>query len=293
MNETSKGRKHSPAVKKYALILSAGWTLTVGSSLMWGYFLERNTVKQTARVAARAQFVKDVIYRRWNAEHRSVYVPVSESSQPNLCLTQVKEREIETPSDLRLTLVNPAYMTRQVHELGFETEGVRGHITSLNPIRPANAPDIWEKHALELFAGGEREFSSVATLDGEAHLRLMRPLLTEKGCLKYHARQGYKEGDIRGGISVSIPIAPYVAISREYLTAMGFGHFALWLMGLVGVQAHKIKGAAANMGGEVLRKIAYELEMAGKTGDTEACAQLALELERQFSCLKTEMEKEL
>ena len=33
----------------------------------------------------------------------------------------------------------------------------------------------------------------------------MAPLVTSKPCLKCHAQQGYQEGDIRGGISVSIP----------------------------------------------------------------------------------------
>jgi len=57
-----------------------------------------------------------------------------------------------------------------------------------------------------------------------------------------------------------------------------------------GAQAHKIKGAAANIGGEALRKVAYALEMAGKTGDAGALAQLAPELEKQFVRLKAVME---
>ncbi|MEE8398537.1 MAG: response regulator, partial [Desulfobacterales bacterium] len=55
-------------------------------------------------------------------------------------------------------------------------------------------------------------------------------------------------------------------------------------------QAHTIKGAAANIGGDALRKVAYEIEMAGKAEDTKALSQLAPELERQFSRLKAAME---
>ncbi|MBW2370836.1 MAG: DUF3365 domain-containing protein [Deltaproteobacteria bacterium] len=215
--------------------IAALWTLAVGVSFAWSYLHERDAVRHAAAMAARAQFAKDVIYRRWNAGHGGVYVPISESSPPNPYLVQVEEREIETPSGRRLTLINPAYMTRQVHQLGLKAEGVRGHITSLGPIRPANAPDDWEQRALKGFEGGEREFSSVEMLDGEAHLRLMRPLMTEKGCLKCHAQQGYKEGEIRGGISVAIPMAPYMAISQEKIAAIGLGHCALWLFGLAGI----------------------------------------------------------
>jgi len=82
----------------------------------------------------------------------------------------VEERDIETPSGRKLTLINPAYMTRQVHELGKETEGVRGHITSLDRIHPANAPDPWEKDALKSFAQGKPEFTSLESLDGEVYL---------------------------------------------------------------------------------------------------------------------------
>jgi len=33
----------------------------------------------------------------------------------------------------------------------------------------------------------------------------MAPLKTEKECLPCHAEHGYREGDIRGGISVTLP----------------------------------------------------------------------------------------
>ncbi len=215
--------------------IAALWTLIVWISFTWSYFHERDAMRHSVAIAARAQFVKDVIYRRWNAEHGGVYVTMSESSPPNPYLAHVEEREIETPSGRRLTLINPAYMTRQVHELGWKAEGVRGHITSLNPIRPANAPDDWEKRALETFQEGNQEFSSVEMLDGKAQFRLMRPLITEKGCLKCHSQHGYKEDDIRGGISVAIPMTPFMAISQEKIVVIGFGHCALWLLGLAGI----------------------------------------------------------
>ncbi len=235
MIRLGKSKQHSMGVRTYAWILAAVWTLIVGVSFTWNYSREQEGVRLAAAVAARAQFDKDVIYRRWNAGYGGVYVPISESNQPNPYLTEVKEREIETPSGRRLTLINPAYMTRQVHELGFETKGVRGHITSLDPIRPGNAPDAWETRALESFEHGDREVASVESMDGQAYLRLMRPLMTEKGCLKCHAEQGYKEGDIRGGISVAMPMAPYTEIARRHIATLGFAHGGLWLLGLVGI----------------------------------------------------------
>ena len=132
-------------------------------------------------------------------------------------------------------MVNPAYMTRQVHELGQEVHGARGHITSLNPIRPANAPDPWETRALRAFEQGEKEVASIETVGGELYLRFMRPLPTEKGCLKCHAQQGYKIGSIRGGISVSTPMKPYLAIARRQSIGLAVAHVGLWALGLAGI----------------------------------------------------------
>ncbi len=161
-------------------------------------------------------------------------MPVSEETIPNPYLG-TPERDITTPSGSSLTLMNPAYMTRQVHELAEKTYGIHGHITSLNPIRPKNAPDVWETRALEAFERGVEEISSVEDFKGEPHMRLMRPLITEKGCLKCHAAQGYKLGDVRGGISVSIPMAPLWAVERSHMLTLSVAHGLIGLIGLLGI----------------------------------------------------------
>jgi HPt (histidine-containing phosphotransfer) domain-containing protein len=58
---------------------------------------------------------------------------------------------------------------------------------------------------------------------------------------------------------------------------------------LVEAQAHKIKGAAAAVGGEALSAVAAMLEMAGKRGDGEAFKAGLPELDRQFDALKEAM----
>jgi len=104
-------------------------------------------------------------------------VPISEKTIPNPYLDE-PNRDITGPSGTRLTLMNHAYMTRQVHELAKEAYNVHGHITSLKPIRPENAPDPWEARALGAFEAGKEEVSSVEEIEGESYMRLMRPLMT-------------------------------------------------------------------------------------------------------------------
>ena len=132
-------------------------------------------------------------------------------------------------------MMNPAYMTRLVHEMAETEHGVRGHITSLTPIRRESIADPWETEALQTFDGGQTEVSSVETLDSWAYMRLMRPLVTEQGCLKCHAKQGYQVGDVRGGISVSIPMEPFWAVGRRYKATISLGHGLVWLLGVAGI----------------------------------------------------------
>ena len=40
---------------------------------------------------------------------------------------------------------------------------------------------------------------------------------------------------MRGGISVSTPMAPYLAIARNHTVVLGFAHGGLWVLGLVGI----------------------------------------------------------
>ena len=58
----------------------------------------------------------------------------------------------------------------------------------------------------------------------------------------------------------------------------------------VELQAHTIKGASANVGGERLRAVAFEMEKAAMAKDLTAASSFMNELERQFDRLKEEMQ---
>jgi hypothetical protein len=177
---------------------------------------ELKSVDQYALIEGKASYNKDLLYRRWASMHGGVYVPVTDVTLPNPALSHIPDRDVTTENGVRLTLVNPAYMTRQVHEIAGSQYGVKGHITSLNPIRPENGPDAWEAKTLQLFETGESEKSSVESIDGIKYFRYMHAMVVEESCLKCHAIQGYKVGDIRGGISVSVPMDMYdkIAVSN-------------------------------------------------------------------------------
>ncbi|MEA1980133.1 MAG: PAS domain S-box protein, partial [candidate division Zixibacteria bacterium] len=90
------------------------------------------------------------------------------------------------------------------------------------------------KQALVSFEQGAEEVVSLETIDQSEYLRFMRPFIVEEGCLKCHAQQGYEIGDIRGGISVSVPMAPIYAESNNTIVKVMWGHLILWFLGILG-----------------------------------------------------------
>lgn len=171
-------------MRRHGWILAVVWTLVTAASLIWNTVQMPQGILEAARIQASVGYEKDVVYRRWNAGHGGVYVPVTGETQPNPYLSGIPERDITTPSGRLLTLVNPAYMTRQVHELAEQEYGVRGHITSLNPIRPENAPDPWEAEALKAFERGAAEVS------GDQYIfKRGTPPRSERGSVSCSGRQ--------------------------------------------------------------------------------------------------------
>jgi signal transduction histidine kinase/DNA-binding response OmpR family regulator/HPt (histidine-containing phosphotransfer) domain-containing protein len=231
MPDSSPTRESQSAVKRQAWLLALGWTALVVTALLWGLHVLQRDILDLARAHALAAYDKDLAYRLWNANHGGVYVVVDEQTQPNPYL-KVPQREIEAPGGRLLTLMNPAYMARQAHQIESARSGLRSHLTSLKSLRPGNQPDAWEALALQRMQQGEPEVTELALIDGEPFLRFMRPFFTEAACLRCHADQGYQVGDLRGGLSISVPMAKYGQVSRTSRLQVVLILTLFWTLGL-------------------------------------------------------------
>ncbi len=219
----------------YPWIMVVIWTILTGTSLTWAIYHKQQETMAVAMNEARTIFEKDLVYYRWAANQNGVYVPVTKTTGPNPYLKHFSDTSAVTDSGRTLTLVNPEYMIRQVYEMQNTDSGALGHITSLDPIRPSNAADPWEENALLNFEDGGKEVWAIQRMDDKEYFRLMRPMITEQGCLKCHADQGYEVGDIRGGICVSVPMTLLNGLFRKDVFAMALAHGALWILGLLGI----------------------------------------------------------
>lgn len=225
-----------------------------GTSLVFNIQNSKKQAYRTALESSRSFFMGIVSIRTWNAVHGGVYVILNDEIKPNPYLVDPL-RDLVTTGGLKLTKINPAFMTRLVSDILKNEKSVEFHITSLKPLNPHNAPDAWEEKALARFKDGIPEVSQV--IEGKDSLfRFMAPLVTEKPCLACHAKQGYKLGDIRGGISVTLPFGVYIDSITESKKLLYLFHalfvffgvgFTIILGALLVSSIKKLKGATSKI----------------------------------------------
>lgn len=211
------------------------WTVLIVGLAGFALYDDERTIIRDAENMARNYYRLNLFYRAWGARMGGVYVPAAKVT-PNPYLN-VPHRDVTTDDGQKLTLVNPAYMTRMVFEdiLAASPDPIINRLVSIKPLNPQNAPDAWERENLEAFARGERtERSEVTTINGKPYLRLISQFVTDQPCLKCHAHQGYKEGDIRGGITISVPLAQQYLLGKTTKYNTVSRYLLIWFIGMTG-----------------------------------------------------------
>lgn len=164
---------------------------------------DKKMILRQAEQQARMLYKQILLTRQWAADHNGLFVLKGRGDEvnPYLELPFVTDTQGHT-----YYLRNPAMITRELSEYA-KKDGL-GHfrVTSLKPINPINSPDEFEKKALMAFTEGADEIIGVDVGDMGRVVRFIAPLYVGQSCLGCHARHGYKEGDIRGGLSITIPI---------------------------------------------------------------------------------------
>lgn len=217
------------------------WLLPVLASVAWlvlTFFLYRHAVQGEqahllelchTRLAATAHQLMDA--RDWNAGHGGVYVPLSAYGEPNPWLPE-KDRTLQTADGRTLVLMNPAYMSRQMAERLTEP-GFRLAIVGQDPLRPGNRADDWERRILATATQGGQVFFSGEDCLPQGRLRLLRTLAAQESCLRCH--QSHREGDMLGGISISMDAAAYVHDLERKQRELGLLYGLLALTGVLAV----------------------------------------------------------
>ena len=162
--------------------------------------LSQRTLKQEAI----AHFQNMIDTRVWNAKHGGVYVKANPTIKPNKYL---KDNHTYTIDNELLIKINPAWMTRQISEISNKNGDYYYRITSLKPINPDNRADAFESEALFFFEKNRKE--KYYTKFEKNSFNFMGALEVKQACLECHEEQGYRLGDVRGGLRVTMPLHNY------------------------------------------------------------------------------------
>ena len=189
-------------------------TVTTIISVIFYVLMQRfeKQMEEDLLIRARSIYKNILIVRKWVSRYNGVYVLKLPGVKSNPYLPHP---DLVTTSGDTLTLKNPALVTRELSELsGYMGGNFSFHMASLKYINPANKPDAFETHALIYFERDtsrvkQGEFYRVEQMDGHTIFRYVAPLYTEESCLTCHSAQGYKVGDLRGGISILVDMDRY------------------------------------------------------------------------------------
>ncbi|BAE50810.1 PAS domain S-box protein [Paramagnetospirillum magneticum] len=223
-------------VVRYAAAGLFSWSLLLGGSLAWNIAKQREITLELATNTAQANFNKDVAYRLWASSHGGVYVEPDAKTPPSPWMAHLPDRDLIANDGRKLTLMNPAYMLRQMMQDHGELYGIKGRIVGIVTLNSDNTADPWEAEAIRQFAAGTKsEVMEVSDIDGKPFLRLFKPFRMEPSCQKCHGHLGFQDGEVRGGIGVSVPLAPYLTGEANVVRTMATTHGAIWGLGMLAI----------------------------------------------------------
>jgi PAS domain S-box-containing protein len=220
--------------QRHLVMLLITWSVLLCLSAIWNLHENFRGTYARALVEAETIFQHNLAYRRWNSMHGGLYARVSEINEPNPYIL-TDDRDIIGTDGTRLTIINPFQMTKQAYDLLRQQSpelAVLNRTVSLDPLNPDNEPDEWETAALEAFEEGMGALSEITTIDGAPYMRLISPYVTEQRCLGCHQEQGYEINDIRGGMSIAVPMFPYYRAAVSSRDIIVKTHLLLWLLGV-------------------------------------------------------------
>jgi len=159
---------------------------------------------EQARQQARILYKQIILTRQWVSDHQGLFLVKTAGVSENPYL---HDAIIRADDGTVFVKRNPAMVTRELSEYAAKSGFCWFRITSLRPVNPANAPDVFEREAMLRFERGEKEIDAVTDTSGGRVQRYIAPLIVQESCLACHAEHGYSIGDIRGALSISVPLA--------------------------------------------------------------------------------------
>ncbi len=188
---------------KFFLSIAGAVVLCFTLVLFQASSFQEELVFQQARLQARMLARQILLTRKWIADHNGLFILKEPGIEANRFLDQATIRDETGKTYVKR---NPAMVTRELSDYADREHFYRFRVTSLKPVNPQNEPDAFERRSLELFEQGAMETAEIRETGEGRKLLYMEPLVVEASCMECHGQHGYRVGDIRGGLSLSIPL---------------------------------------------------------------------------------------
>jgi diguanylate cyclase (GGDEF)-like protein/PAS domain S-box-containing protein len=228
-------QKLKTLVAKYVGLILVFWSAIIAFSLYFNIQDQKNRTLEIVNEIAHSSFNKDQAYRLWATSHGGVYVQPTEKTPPSPWMAHLPNRDITTTEGTTLTLMNPAYMLREMMEDYSKLYGIKGRISGIVYLNPNNKANEWEEKSIKAFEKGATEVSEVVRENNEEFYNLMKPMIMNEGCQKCHGHLGFKNGSVRGGVSVSVPMKTYRASELVIIKNITVTHIIVWIIGVFGL----------------------------------------------------------
>ncbi|MBI5714393.1 MAG: DUF3365 domain-containing protein [Chloroflexi bacterium] len=186
---------------RFRLSLGARFTLSIGIVILMAsvlvfamiYRVQEEQAMAQLDAQAKALLSQMVTTRQWVADYGGIWTTA--------------RGEYWWSEQNGLYQKTPAMVTKELSKRAEASSYYRFHITSLKLKNPENAPSEAEREALHGFEINPLPVTGIESINSERVYRYMIPLQTTEACLQCHSDQGYRAGDIRGGLSVTVPVA--------------------------------------------------------------------------------------
>jgi len=242
-----KKNKISISTKFVALFL-----LIVGLNAVAYYFMLQNIYQQELESQAKTVVSNVESFGAWVAQNGRVWV--KEGSKESFLSQELYNISCEgdnAQSYVHFYSKNPALAQREFSEVVAKSASpAKFHMTSQNVMNPINVPDAFEKTALDIvtktgvaeyseFVGGQYRFAQTIYHKASCISCHGDPAKAPEDVIKRYGAEhgfGFKEGDVAGVISVTIPANPLYMKALNFVglkeIALIFASFviALWFV---------------------------------------------------------------
>jgi diguanylate cyclase (GGDEF)-like protein len=271
-------------IRRFLIQVTVVLTIFTALAFTGMYLRTQQLMADGALTQARSYADLVVTMRAWNSRYGGVWVDRKLAGGTNAYLAKLGvSADATTTTGEALTLRNPAIMTREVSELLTDRSDVSFRLTSLKPVNPDNAPDSWERASLVAFEQGSKERWITERGAVRLALRYMRPLMVEPTCLRCHGGQGYTIGDVRGAISVTVPLAAEdiaLRVNAGWLSGLGI-LTTLVLLGLTYMMIRQLTNRLISAESELVRMATHD-SLTGLANRRQVLERLDVEASRSL-----------